>query len=53
MPLLDSFLVDHTKMPAPAVRLAKTMPVVAVAVLKNGKVIKAEKPIKVTIGGCG
>ncbi len=25
MPLLDSFLVDHTKMPAPAVRLAKTM----------------------------
>ena len=25
MPLLDSFMVDHTKMPAPAVRLAKTM----------------------------
>lgn len=25
MPLLDSFLVDHTKMPAPAVRVAKTM----------------------------
>jgi len=25
MPLLDSFLVDHTKMPAPAVRLAKSM----------------------------
>ena len=25
MPLLDSFLVDHTIMPAPAVRLAKTM----------------------------
>lgn len=25
MPLLDSFLVDHTKMHAPAVRLAKTM----------------------------
>ena len=25
MPLLDSFLVDHTKMPAPAVRKAKTM----------------------------
>jgi S-ribosylhomocysteine lyase len=25
MPLLDSFTVDHTKMPAPAVRLAKTM----------------------------
>ncbi len=25
MPLLDSFLVDHTKMPAPAVRLAKEM----------------------------
>lgn len=25
MPLLDSFKVDHTKMPAPAVRLAKTM----------------------------
>lgn len=25
MPLLDSFKVDHTKMPAPAVRLAKVM----------------------------
>lgn len=25
MPLLDSFCVDHTKMPAPAVRKAKTM----------------------------
>ncbi|EAK7938603.1 S-ribosylhomocysteine lyase [Campylobacter coli] len=25
MPLLDSFKADHTKMPAPAVRLAKTM----------------------------
>ena len=25
MPLLDSFKVDHTKMPAPAVRLAKEM----------------------------
>jgi len=25
MPLLDSFMVDHTKMSAPAVRLAKTM----------------------------
>ena len=25
MPLLDSFMVDHTKMPAPAVREAKTM----------------------------
>ena len=25
MPLLDSFMVDHTKMPAPAVRVAKTM----------------------------
>jgi S-ribosylhomocysteine lyase len=25
MPLLDSFRVDHTKMPAPAVRVAKTM----------------------------
>lgn len=25
MPLLDSFTVDHVKMPAPAVRLAKTM----------------------------
>jgi S-ribosylhomocysteine lyase len=25
MPLLDSFMVDHTKMPAPAVRTAKTM----------------------------
>ena len=25
MPLLDSFLVDHTKMPAPAVRVAKSM----------------------------
>ena len=25
MPLLDSFCVDHTRMPAPAVRLAKTM----------------------------
>lgn len=25
MPLLDSFLVDHTRMPAPAVRVAKKM----------------------------
>ncbi len=25
MPLLDSFTVDHTKMPAPAVRIAKSM----------------------------
>ncbi|EOV3471749.1 S-ribosylhomocysteine lyase [Campylobacter jejuni] len=25
MPLLDSFKIDHTKMPAPAVRLAKVM----------------------------
>ena len=25
MPLLDSFKVDHTKMTAPAVRIAKTM----------------------------
>ena len=25
MPLLDSFKVDHTKMNAPAVRIAKTM----------------------------
>ncbi|QOG12317.1 S-ribosylhomocysteine lyase [Arcobacter sp. FWKO B] len=25
MPLLDSFKVDHTKMPAPSVRVAKTM----------------------------
>jgi len=25
MPLLDSFMVDHTKMSAPAVRVAKTM----------------------------
>ncbi|MED5501956.1 MAG: S-ribosylhomocysteine lyase, partial [Pseudomonadota bacterium] len=25
MPLLDSFMVDHTKMNAPAVRVAKQM----------------------------
>lgn len=25
MPLLDSFTVDHTRMAAPAVRVAKTM----------------------------
>lgn len=25
MPLLDSFKVDHTRMKAPAVRIAKTM----------------------------
>ena len=25
MPLLDSFTVDHTRMEAPAVRVAKTM----------------------------
>ena len=25
MPMLDSFMVDHTKMPAPAVRIAKKM----------------------------
>jgi sulfur-oxidizing protein SoxY len=35
------------------IRLAKTMNVVAVAELSNGTFWKAEKPVKVTIGGCG
>jgi sulfur-oxidizing protein SoxY len=34
-------------------RMAKTSPVVAVAVMSDGSVYKAEKTIKVTIGGCG
>jgi sulfur-oxidizing protein SoxY len=33
--------------------MAKTSPVVAVAVMSDGSVYKAEKTIKVTIGGCG
>lgn len=33
MPLLDSFKVDHTKMPAPAVRLAKVMKTPKVMIL--------------------
>lgn len=35
------------------IRLAKTMNVVAVAELSDGTFLKAEKPVKVTIGGCG
>jgi sulfur-oxidizing protein SoxY len=35
------------------IRLAKTMDVVALVELSNGEFIKAEKPVKVTIGGCG
>ncbi len=35
------------------IRLAKTMDVVAIAELSDGTFLKAEKPVKVTIGGCG
>lgn len=35
------------------IRLAETMNVVAVAQLADGSFIKAQKPVKVTIGGCG
>jgi sulfur-oxidizing protein SoxY len=35
------------------IRLAETMNVVAVAQLTDGSFIKAQKPVKVTIGGCG
>jgi len=38
---------------ATRIRLAKTMDVVALVELANGEFIKAEKPVKVTIGGCG
>ena len=35
------------------IRLAETMNVVAVAQLTDGSFIKTQKPVKVTIGGCG
>lgn len=35
------------------IRLAETMNVVAVAELSDGSFIKTQKPVKVTIGGCG
>lgn len=35
------------------VRLAETMNVVAIAELADGSFIKTQKPVKVTIGGCG
>lgn len=35
------------------IRLAETMNVVAVVELNDGTFIKAQKPVKVTIGGCG
>ncbi|MEZ0323703.1 MAG: thiosulfate oxidation carrier protein SoxY [Hydrogenothermaceae bacterium] len=35
------------------IRLAETMNVVAIAELADGTFIKAQKPVKVTIGGCG
>ena len=35
------------------IRLAETMNVVAVAELNDGTFIKTQKPVKVTIGGCG
>ncbi|PMP77499.1 MAG: thiosulfate oxidation carrier protein SoxY [Sulfurihydrogenibium sp.] len=35
------------------IRLAETMNVVAVVQLADGSFIKAQKPVKVTIGGCG
>jgi sulfur-oxidizing protein SoxY len=34
-------------------RMAKTSAVVAVAIMSDGSVYKAEKTVKVTIGGCG
>ena len=34
MPLLDSFRVDHTIIPAPAVRVAKTMKTPKVMILQ-------------------
>lgn len=35
------------------IRLAETMNVIAIAELSDGSFIKAQKPVKVTIGGCG
>lgn len=35
------------------IRLAETMNVVAVAELNDGSFLKTQKPVKVTIGGCG
>lgn len=35
------------------VRLAETMNVVAITELADGSFLKAQKPVKVTIGGCG
>jgi sulfur-oxidizing protein SoxY len=35
------------------IRLAESMNVVAIAQLADGSFIKAQKPVKVTIGGCG
>jgi len=35
------------------IRLAKTQNVVAVAKMKDGKVYRASRAVKVTIGGCG
>ena len=52
MPLLDSFTVDHTKMKAPAVRVAKTMKT------KRGEIItvydlRIHKPNKAKMTGRG
>ena len=38
---------------ATRIKLGGTQEVVAVAALKNGSFIKAQKKVKVTIGGCG
>lgn len=35
------------------IRLAETMNVVAIAELTDGTFLKTQKPVKVTIGGCG
>ena len=34
-------------------RMAKTSPVIAIAVMNDGSTFRAERIIKVTIGGCG
>ena len=44
MPLLDSFTVDHTRMAAPAVRVAKTMKTPHGDTLPNGKQKPERKP---------
>jgi len=52
---MSAYLTPQNGKPyiATRIRLAKTMPVIAVVELTDGTFLYAEKPIKVTIGGCG